>query len=38
MKKIKTNFRDLSHSKFTFAIFRQPAFPFRKSAVRQLPI
>ena len=36
-EKTKMSFRDLSRSKSTFAIFREPAFPFRKSARGQLP-
>ena len=32
------SFRDLSRNNFTFAIFREPAFPFRKNAEGQLPV
>ena len=31
------SFRDLSRNKFTFKIFRDPAFSFRETAVGQLP-
>ena len=34
--KTKMSFRDLSRSNFTFAIFREPAFPCHKSAIGQL--
>ena len=37
-EKTEMSFCDLSRSNFTFAIFREPAFPFRKSAVGQTPL